>query len=136
LGSGGNGGIPLWAELKTLVGLVTDEAGEMLAGFAAHTRANTRFDDVSIVKALGFDPDVANLRSFVHGEDDGAPGVDDELRSRWFGRVNPFNVDAVLADMIGTEVVITDVRQVVDTSLELPGGTPDTVMTNVGDRTL
>lgn len=139
LGSGANGGIPLWDELKTLVGIVTDPRGEYLLAFAAHTRANTVFDDRSLLQALGVDAKDACLRSLIHDDvvyDDDPSSRAAMARKRWFGRVNPFNVDAVLSDLADRTIRIDDVVQVWDVSLALDGGTPDTVMTNAGDRTL
>src|SRR3989339_121851 len=55
LGSGGNGGIPLWSELKSLFGTAIDTRYNISIYFAAHTRANTAFDEPSILTSLGLD---------------------------------------------------------------------------------
>ncbi len=138
LGSGDNGGIPLWAELKSIVGIARSKAGEAPLPYAAHTRANTRIDERSLISALGLDPDQTVLQSILDADaelDDGRPtAVPREMRERWFGLVNPFTADLVLAELGGLDLSLTDVVQVFDASLSLPGGVPDTVMTNLGDR--
>jgi aspartate/glutamate racemase len=54
---------------------------------------------------------------------------------KWFGRVNPFNVDVIVADMTQNAVRAGDIVQIVDRSVEVDGGIPDTIMTNLGERT-
>lgn len=138
LGSGDNGGIPLWAELKSIVGIARSKTGSAVVPYAAHTRANTRINERLLVAALGLDPDDTVLQS-IFDEDkeiDGAqPTVSEELRERWFGLVNPFTADLVLSDLGNLDLSLPDIVQVFDTSLSLSAGVPDTVMTNLGDRT-
>ncbi len=137
LGSGDNGGIPLWAELKSVVGVAV--ADEQTVPYAAHMRANTRLSEPRLIRALGMDPARTTLKSFL--DEDAAydehplAGIVTQTRERWFGLVNPFTADRVLADFEGRPISPEDVVQVFDVSLGLPGGQPDTVMTNLGDRT-
>jgi aspartate/glutamate racemase len=138
LGSGNNGGIPLWAELKSIVGIARSSDGKTAIPYAAHTRANTRIDERSLISALGLDPEETSLQS-IHGEDmESGEGMSAatlrERRERWFGLVNPFTADRVLSELGGLDLSISDVVQLFDVSLSLPGGVPDTVMTNLGDR--
>jgi aspartate/glutamate racemase len=138
LGSGANGGIPLWAELKSLVGFARDSVTAVEIPFAAHTRANTHFSDMALVTALGLNPtttlivklfDDSHLEAPVEkvaGQIDGA--------TAWFGRVNPFNIDLIVQDGQFSTIGLPAIYQVFDESLLLDGGTPDTVMTNLGER--
>jgi aspartate racemase len=139
LGSGDNGGIPLWAELKSIVGIARGKAGSAPIPYAAHTRANTRIDERSVISALGLDPDETELQSIFDEddgiEDGGLTSVPQEMRARWFGLVNPFTADLVLSELGGVDFALPDVVQLFDVSLSLPGGVPDTVMTNLGERT-
>jgi aspartate/glutamate racemase len=144
VGSGRNGGIPLWAELKSLLGWLLDSEGHVLTTFAAHTRANTQFNHDRLIEALGYEPRAARIHALV---DEAMPGgtavhYSDGLElpahlgeARWFGRVNPFNVDLIVADITGEFVDADDVVQVIDCSVEADGGVPDTLMTNLGERT-
>ena len=138
LGSGDNGGIPLWAELKSIVGIARSGVGKAVP-YAAHTRANTRIDEASLISALGLDPDETSLQSIFDGDpdlDEGrSPAVPRGLRERWFGLVNPLTANLVLSELGDLDLAFPDVVQVFDISLSLPGGVPDTVMTNLGDRT-
>jgi aspartate racemase len=138
LGSGDNGGIPLWAELKSIVGIARSSDGKTIP-YAAHTRANTRIDERLLIPALGLDPDKTSLQSILDEDadrDDSQPAtIRKELRERWFGLVNPFTADRVLSELSGLDLSLADVVQLFDVSLSLPGGVPDTVMTNLGDRT-
>lgn len=138
LGSGKNGGIPLWAELKSIVGIARSGDGRTVP-YAAHTRANTRIDERLLISALGLDPETTSLQS-IHNEDtESDPGSSattlEERRERWFGLVNPFTVDRVLSELGGLDLSLSDVVQLFDVSLSLPAGVPDTLMTNLGDRT-
>lgn len=138
LGSGKNGGIPLWAELKSIVGIARSSDGKTTVPYAAHTRANTRIDEQSLIPALGLDPEETTLQSILdedaeYSEGRLATGLR-EMRERWFGLVNPFTADWVLSELGELDLSLADVVQVFDTSLLLPGGVPDTVMTNLGDR--
>jgi aspartate racemase len=137
LGSGANGGIPLWAELKSIVGIASC-AGKPPIPFAAHTRANTRIDRELLIGALGLDPSTTRLRSFVDQDaeyhDHPLARILTDMREQWFGLVNPFSVDRVLSDFEDIDCTIVEVVQVFDASLSLPGGLPETVMTNLGDR--
>lgn len=139
LGSGDNGGIPLWAELKSIVGIAVSRDGKSVVPYAAHTRANTRIDPERLIRALDLDPEVTSLRSFIDEdaefEDHPLAGIVKETRERWFGLINPFSVDRALSDFEDLDLSLEDVVQVFDVSLSLPGGLPDTVMTNLGDRT-
>ena len=146
LGSGGNGGIPLWSELKSLVGLAIDQTKGTKVGFAAHTRANTRFDERRLLEALGIRAEDGRIQMVAPDKDDALETlVDDRKRGieeqpkisrrEWFGRVNPFNVDRVLADFTGEETKLEDITQLLDVSLELDGGVPNTIMSNLGNRT-
>ncbi|MGO9761032.1 MAG: hypothetical protein ACLP1Q_07220 [Solirubrobacteraceae bacterium] len=137
MGSGDNGGIPLWAEVKSVVGVaVTD--GQTVP-YAAHMRANTRLSESRLIRALGMDPACTALKSFLDedAEYDEHPlaVIVTQTRERWFGLVNPFTADRTLADFEDRPISLGDVVQVFDVSLGLPGGQPDTVMTNLGDRT-
>ena len=137
LGSGANGGIPLWAELKSIVGIASCP-GEPPIPFAAHTRANTRIEPELLIGALGLDPSRTKLRSFVDQDaaynDHRLARIITDMRKRWFGLVNPFSVDRVLSDFEDIDCTLAEVVQVIDASLSLPGGLPETVMTNLGDR--
>ena len=140
LGSGGNGGIPLWCELKSLVGVVNDDASGAPVAFAAHTRANTRFNEGALLDALGLRAESARIRKVFHEEDaEAVPELPVGLSSRmsgatWFGKVNPFNVDYVLSEFVGEEVTLAEVPQLIDRSVELDGGIPNTIMSNLGGR--
>lgn len=138
LGSGNNGGIPLWAELKSIVGIAKSSDGRTIP-YAAHTRANTRIDERLLILALGLDPEETSLQSILdeeteHDESRFATALE-AMRQRWFGLVNPFTADWVLSELSGRDLSLPDVVQLFDVSLSLPGGVPDTVMTNLGDRT-
>jgi aspartate/glutamate racemase len=147
LGSGGNGGIPLWSELKSLVGIASDPTNGKRIGFAAHTRANTQFNHRSLLEVLGLQAENARIH-MVFNEETAAretPGDDNEAiikeksgisNQEWFGIVNPFNVDRVLAEFTGGDVQLEDIPQVLDASLELDGGVPNTIMSNLGIRTV
>jgi aspartate/glutamate racemase len=146
LGSGGNGGIPLWSELKSLVGIAIDPIKGKIVGFAAHTRANTRINERLLLDALGlrgegarvqmiFDEESTTLEAPVD-KNEGAIDEKSKISSKkWFGKVNPFNVDRVLAEFTREDIQLQDVQQVLDLSLELDGGAPDTIMSNLGSRT-
>jgi aspartate/glutamate racemase len=141
VGSGANGGIPLWAELKSLVGQVVDDEGKVLEVFAAHTRANTRFVPEKLLVTLGFEPGTAHLRPLVADAADREEEPDEPLGldtgdDGWFGLVNPFNVDIVIASLTGAPVDIDQITQIVDDSIALDGGIPNTLMTNLGERSL
>ncbi|HST32046.1 MAG TPA: hypothetical protein VLJ80_00865 [Solirubrobacteraceae bacterium] len=106
--------------------------------YAAHTRANTRIDRERLMRALAMDPSTTSLRSFI---DEDANPLDpsasflNNMRDRWFGLINPFSVDWAISEYEGLELSLKEIVQVFDLSLFLPGGFPDTVMTNIGDRT-
>lgn len=145
LGSGGNGGIPLWAELKSLVGIAIDPIKQTKIGFAAHTRANTQFNDRHLLDALGLTSEGAEIKKVFDDETilRQSPANGDELPAaeklkisdeKWFGKVNPFNVDQVLTEFTGKPVRLEDVPQVLDESVELDGGVPNTMMSNLGNR--
>ena len=149
VGSGANGGIPQWAELKSMLGVVVDGDSRSHLYVAAHTRANTQFDRSKVLATLGFDLGLFELRPLVRDFDKAEAARDREPEPRsgsdveldkneagWFGRINPFDVDLVIADLIGEPVDIADVVQIVDGSIDFDGGIPNTVMTNLGDRTL
>lgn len=147
LGSGGNGGIPLWSELKSRVGIAVDSTNRIKIGFAAHTRANTQFNDELLLNALGLRAENARIQMIVDDEDAAlvSPTNENEVigedqarisGEKWFGLVNPFNVDRVLAEFTGEDVRLEDIPQVMDISLELDGGVPNTIMSNLGDRTI
>jgi aspartate racemase len=138
LGSGANGGIPLWAELKSIMGVAVSADKARTVPFAAHTRANTTIDPDRLLRALGLDPTRASIRSFLD-EDEEYPDhplatIAKATRERWFGLVNPFTVDYALSDFAGEDLTLSDVIQVFDASVLLDGGLPDTVMTNLGAR--
>jgi aspartate/glutamate racemase len=142
LGSGGNGGIPLWSELKSLVGIAVDATSGAKVRFAAHTRANTRFNEHLLLDALGLRSETAQIKTVFHDEDAESPDsvaiTEDRSRisgEKWFGKVNPFNVHHVLSEFAGEHVELEEVPQVVDESLELDGGVPNTIMSNLGSRT-
>jgi aspartate/glutamate racemase len=149
VGSGSTGGIPLWAELKSLVGQVILDDGSRLL-FAAHTRANTKFETAKIAEALGFDPAQTRVEALISEVQEGEPGgefvekgeqppmnvLNVEAKDEWFGRVNPFNVDIIVSSILGTAVGADEIVQIVDHSIDLDGGTPDTLMTNLGERTI
>lgn len=135
VGSGGNGGIPLWAELKSFVGAVVDPEGRVVEAFAAHTRANTDFDHNRLIEVLGYDIRAYSIAELAGEEADEAERepVAGDVRA-WFGLVNPFDVDLVISNMTGSRVEIEDVIQILDDTIELDGGIPDTLMTNLGSR--
>jgi aspartate racemase len=91
-----------------------------------------------LIPALGLDPEETSLQSILDedaGYGEGQPATTlKEMRERWFGLVNPFTADWVLSELGGLDLRLPDVVQVFDVSLALPGGVPDTVMTNLGDR--
>lgn len=138
LGSGDNGGIPLWAELKSIVGIARSSDGTKTIPYAAHTRANTRIDTTLLICALGMDPNETSLQSIldedVQYDNHQLATILTEMRERWFGLVNPFTADWVLSEIGGLDLSLSDVVQLFDMSLSLSGGVPDTVMTNLGDR--
>jgi aspartate/glutamate racemase len=138
LGSGNNGGIPLWAELKSIVGIARSSDGRTIP-YAAHTRANTRIDEQLLIPALGLDPEKTSLQSILdedaEHDESGSTTIRKELRERWFGLVNPFTADRVLSEFGDLDLSLADVVQLFDASLLLPAGVPDTMMTNLGDRT-
>jgi aspartate/glutamate racemase len=138
LGSGGHGGIPLWAELKSVAGVAVPDDGSAFIPFAAHTRANTTIDWPALLRALDLDPARAAVRSFV---DDDAEYADHplaeivrETRLRWRGLINPFTVDLALSDYEDVDLTLSEIVQIFDSSVTEFGGLPDTLMTNVGDR--
>lgn len=139
VGSGGNGGIPLWAELKSFVGAVIDRNGIRVESFAAHTRANTDFDHNRLLEVLNYDLSTYSIEELA-GEQDGdeaqstVDGSTDKPRD-WFGLVNPFDVDCAIEDLTGQQTELVDVRQIVDHTIGLDGGNPDSLMTNLGVRT-
>lgn len=141
VGSGGNGGVPLWVELKSFVGAVRDPDGTTVECFAAHTRANTQFVHLRLLEVLGYDPRNHSIRELAGDSSDFevTPDAQDASTSaaikEWFGLVNPFVVDRVISSLTGTTVSIEEVRQIVDVSIELDGGHPNSMMTNLGVRT-
>lgn len=146
LGSGDNGGIPLWAELKSLVGVAVDSTTNMSIYFAAHTRANTEFSEPLILKALGIEAAKSNIDKILDTDvspDSNSTHVNKSpilepkiSESDYFGKVNPFNIDLILSECMDAEVEIEDIFQIFDESLELHGGFPNTIMSNLGDRRL
>src|SRR6201986_1797794 len=129
LGSGSHGGIPIWAELKSVAAVAIPDDRSPSIPFAAHTRANTSFDWPSVLRALGLDPAHAKVRSFV---DDDAEYADHplarsvrEMRLRWRGIINPFTVDLALSEYEDTDLGPGDIAQVFDTSVTQFGGLPD-----------
>lgn len=133
LGAGGNGGIPLWAELKTRAGeAVNVETGDTIL-FAAHSRANTEFDDTLILKALGLDLAKTEIRTELDAE--ASSDKQQKLsKSKYFGRINPFNADLILRESLGIDVTIGSIRHVFDISVSMHGGYPNTVMSNLGHK--
>lgn len=146
LGSGDNGGIPLWAELKSLIGYVIESSTNSRILFSAHTRANTEFIDSLIIDALGLDCKTAQISIFIDTGTitDSIEAIQGSTASEsirfseneWFGKVNPFNVDLIFKQCLKVDVEIQDIWQIFDESLELNGGFPNTVMSNLGDRKL
>jgi aspartate/glutamate racemase len=147
LGSGGNGGIPLWAELKSLLGIAIDPTTKTEIPFAAHTRANTEFNDRRILDALGLHSEKARIKKVFNEQSleldissaGNPPAITKQLslsRQKWFGRVNPFNVDLIFSDITGEDVQLAEISQIMDRSLELDGGVPNTIMSNLGCRTM
>ncbi len=146
LGSGAYGGIPLWAELKTFLGVAVESSTGKKVLFAAHTRANTEFRVPLIMNVLGLDAEKATIQKIF---DEDVPQEETELEankaenkefklsaSEYFGKINPFNIDLILSEGLGVHVGMENIFQVFDESLKLPGGFPDTVMSNLGDRRL
>lgn len=131
LGSGGNGGIPLWAELYSLLGFAVDDESGVKVPFAAHARANTEFVNGRILEALGMKPGVARIQRVLDESEDAS--VQDQP---CYGRVNPFSVDLVFQRTFQKPIDLRDVVQLFDQSLLLDGGRPDTVMSNLWDRRL
>lgn len=139
LGSGGNGGIPLWAEVKSLIGIAIDSGTGTKRFFAAHSRANVRFVINRIVKLLGLNEESTKIQALIDDETDSESNGngDGELRGqKYYGLVNPFNVDLIFKDVIGEKIEGDEIYQLFDETLELFGGFPRTVMSNLGDRTL
>ncbi len=131
LGSESSGGIPLWAELKSVAGMaVSSRTGETVY-FAAHTRANTEFDYVAIVKSLGLDESIYHARAISASDESGGKLADDEMNI--FGRVNPFTIDSTIK-RYNPDIKFDEIAQIFDMSLFLFGGYPDTVMSNMNDR--
>lgn len=136
LGSGEHGGVPLWVELKSQIGIVRDESGRAIAYFAAHTRANRRFLESAIIECLSITERIS-IDYMIRDEDEDEDDVGtlkSQSESECFGLVNPFNIDCVLADF-GVNVRTEDVFQLFDNSLMCFGGHPNTIMTNIGVRT-
>jgi aspartate/glutamate racemase len=131
LGSGGNGGIPLWAELYSLAGFVVDSQRGVKIPFAAHARANTEFRDDKIIEAVGLSKGVARIQRLVDETD-----VTSVQNQPCYGRINPFSVDLVFQRTFKEQIELSGVIQLFDESLSLDGGIPNTVMTNLWDRRL
>ncbi|MHB1002117.1 MAG: hypothetical protein ACYC27_22990 [Armatimonadota bacterium] len=147
LGSGGNGGIPLWAELKSLVGIAIDPTTRSEVAFAAHTRANTQFNERCLLNSLGMQATTARIKKIFEqsttksaSDADRSEPLHDEgstlSNQEWFGKVNPFNVDSILSQFTGNSVTLREVTQIFDESLIYDGGIPNTVMSNLGARTI
>ena len=133
LGAGSNGGVPLWVELKTRIGQAVDIKTGAKILFAAHSRANTEFDNAAIIKSLGLDPANAEIRTELNTDS----SIDEKStlsNNKYFGKFNPFNVDWILSEALGNDVKIEDVCQIFDSSVILNGGFPNTMMTNLGHR--
>ena len=137
LGSGENGGIPLWAELKSYVGIAIDTNSNAIIFFAAHSRANTKFCKDKIVKALGLKIETTELKTIIDAEYN-LENIEYELLKLsdqgCYGKVNPFNLDYIFKELTGNNVQLEQVHQLFDESLLLSGGYPNTVMSNLGDR--
>lgn len=135
LGSGEHGGIPLWAELKSEIGLARNNITLEEVPYAAHTRGNTVFDKEKIAGHFGWSLKETefDLLSSERPEDNGS--VDPILKSMsdLFGLINPLNADQVFR-LVERESHVCSVRQLFDTCLTLHAGRPDTVLTNAGNR--
>jgi len=139
LGSGGNGGIPLWAELKSYVGVAIDSSPETRILFAAHSRANTKFRDDLIIKALGLKIISTRIQKIFDADSTPDPAENEDTKlseQNCYGRVNPFNIDLIFKEILNEEVGLESIWHIFDESLKLHGGFPNTVMSNLGDRKL
>lgn len=133
LGSGEHGGVPLWCELKSQLGAVKTETGELLSFFAAHSRANTEFDIEAISRYFESNHKKITI-DFLIDEDEMIESNESQSDSLYFGLVNPVIVDKILEHK-GFVIRPIDVVQLFDTSVTQPGGHPDTIITNLGIRT-
>src|SRR5208282_5241375 len=120
LGTGGNGGVPLWVEMKSEIGVLSNRSGDKKLFYAAHTRANSNFDRRRMCEVINLDPD-----EFAHVNN---TKKDEEF----FGLVNPLNVDFILREYY--DVPERDVFQIFDSSLLIEEGFPVTVTTNLGNH--
>ena len=137
LGSGENGGIPLWAELKSLIGVATDRTEDKRIFFAAHSRANTSFDNDLIIKALGLKVNFTHIQTIFSSDSDTESNevADTKLsKQNCYGKVNPFNIDQIFEELLGKDISSELLYHIFDISLNLNGGSPDTIMSNLGNR--
>lgn len=127
LGSNSTEGVPLWSEIKSEIGYVSDDKRKIL--YVSHTRANTEIDEKKVKLIFGFDPETSSINRLLSGEDD-----KDRVSSPYFGLVNPFNADEI-AKALGHPSQKLTVFQVLDNSLFLNAGFPNTLLTNLGSKT-
>ncbi len=139
LGSSNHGGVPLWSELRSQIGYVL-QGGEKTY-FAVHTRANLKFSETKLSQYFGVKPEQVILTQALAGlirpeiKKESVLAIDHDKpeNSPIFGLVNPFNIDAIF-DLCNLDNNINNILQIFDETILLPGGYPDTVTTNIGDR--
>ena len=133
LGSGENGGVPLWSELKSQIYEVSYPNMEFFLYIVCHTRANTQFiDDYEIIKAANLDPISATICR-MNDTDSEELGEEKQSDSPFFGLVNPFNIELIL-EHFKKKYEQSNIIQIFDCSLLKFAGFPETVITNAGDR--
>lgn len=133
LGSGENGGVPLWTELKSELGFACCTRSGREVPYAAHTRANTDLDKNCLAEQLGLSPQ--HTEWDIQLEDRAEEDTEAHRRqdSPYFGFVNPLNVE-ILFQLRREDINADSIHQVFDDSIFLDGGAPDTMTTNAGNR--
>lgn len=129
LGSAETGGVPLWAELKSELGVAQCSETGAVRYYASHTRANTVTSRKRLAEALQMDPESCQF-SNVFAE---KVGDDIDADVDIFGLVNPLNVDEIFR-ILGLDVDIREIWQLVDDSVYWDAGYPNTLVTNCGRR--
>jgi len=132
LGAGGNGGVPLWTELKSQIIKLINRDDNTSKFIVSHTRANTRFQDDKLLQSLGFNLTKYNITKILDEENEDQKNKK-QKDSPLFGLVNPLNVDKLLQSQ-GININSSSIVQVFDEALFLHGGFPDTITTNAGKR--
>ncbi|QPH56017.1 aspartate/glutamate racemase family protein [Pontivivens ytuae] len=127
LGSGETGGVPLWSELKSEVGVAECEVSGTRRYYACHTRANTILNRERLAEALELDPQNCSFSRII--DEDG----DDKDEIDFFGLVNPLNVDQIMK-IVGLDCTTDEIWQLIDDSVFWEEGYPNTLVTNCGRR--